>query len=188
LTLPDGLATICAVEREGDGLTIRRAELRDLDALVALENVAFAADRVRISRRQWSYLVRRPSGATLVAEERGEIQAALVLTHRDGGATLRVYSLAVEPAARGRGLGRRLLEETDRYAQGLNLERVHLEVSVDNAPALSLYAACGYRVVSRLSHYYGLGEDGWRMEKVLLADFESDESAAAGKKTADATV
>jgi ribosomal protein S18 acetylase RimI-like enzyme len=172
-------------------MTIRRAELRDLDALVALENLAFAADRVRISRRQWSYLVRRASGATLVADEGGNgggIHAALVLTHREGGATLRVYSLAVDPAARGQGLGRRMLEETDRYARSLGLDRIHLEVAVDNAPALSLYAACGYRVQGRLSHYYGLGEDGWRMEKVLLDDLADDDLTAGGKKTADATV
>ena len=34
-------------------------------------------------------------------------------------------------------------------------------------PDLALYHRFGYRTLARLSHYYGLGEDGWRMEKIL---------------------
>lgn len=146
---------------------IRRAEPGDLDGLVALENLAFESDRVRISRRQWGYLVRRDSGATFVAIAEGRVQGALVLAHRERGATLRIYSLAVDPGARRRGFGRRLLEHADGYARARGLERIHLEVSVDNHAALALYHRFGYRTLARLSHYYGLGEDGWRMEKIL---------------------
>lgn len=148
---------------------------------MALENVAFASDRVRISRRQWGYLVRRESGATFVAIAEDRVQGALVLTHRENGSTLRIYSLAVDPGARRRGCGRRLLELADGYALERGLTRIHLEVSVENQAALALYHRFGYRTLARLHHYYGLGEDGWRMERLL-------DRAPAAEKSALETV
>ena len=175
------------LQRMKQDLSIRRAEVGDLDGLVALENLAFESDRVKISRRQWAYLVRRPSGATFVLIASDEVLGALVLAHRENGSTLRIYSLAVDPSARRRGCGRRLLEHADGYAQERGLDRIHLEVSVDNAAALSLYHQFGYRPVARLSHYYGLGEDGWRMERVLDSR-EGPEADSSAEKISAATV
>ena len=166
-------------------LSVRRAAIEDLDDLVALEHLSFAPDRRRISRRQWSYLVRRGSGVTFVAlEAPGDgghdptLVAALVATHREGGSTLRIYSLAVHPEARRRGLARLLLNEVESYGRGRGFRRVYLEVAVDNAPAIALYCSAGFATRSRLAHYYGFDEDGWRMEKELSAD----ESASAVRK------
>jgi [ribosomal protein S18]-alanine N-acetyltransferase len=155
-------------------LFVRRAAIEDLDDLVALEHLSFAPDRRRISRRQWSYLVRRGSGVTFVALEgpsgygpNSNLVAALVATHREGGSTLRVYSLAVHPDARRRGLARLLLSEVEAYGRERGFQRVYLEVAVDNAPAIALYCSAGFATRSRLAHYYGFDEDGWRMEKDL---------------------
>jgi ribosomal protein S18 acetylase RimI-like enzyme len=158
-------------------ISVRRADIEDLDGLVDLEHLSFEPDRRRISRRQWSYIVRRGSGVTLVALAADEVApssrrvvSALVATHREGGSTLRVYSLAVHPEARRRGLARRMLREIEVYARSRGFQRVYLEVAVDNAAAIALYRAAGFTVRSRLSHYYGFDEDGWRMEKDLATD------------------
>jgi ribosomal-protein-alanine N-acetyltransferase len=65
-----------------------------------------------------------------------------------------VLTVAVDPARRGTGLGRALLE---RHL--LNLERggarlVFLEVADDNPAALALYARAGFQTIGRRENYY----------------------------------
>ena len=65
-----------------------------------------------------------------------------------------LLTFAVDPARRGTGLGRLLLE---RHL--LNLERggarlVFLEVADDNAAALALYERSGFKIIGRRENYY----------------------------------
>jgi ribosomal protein S18 acetylase RimI-like enzyme len=57
---------------------------------------------------------------------------------------LNVHDLAVLPAHRGRGIGRRLLETVEAAARAMGCCKVTLEVRDDNATAQGLYAALGY--------------------------------------------
>jgi len=67
--------------------------------------------------------------------------------------------IAVAPEARGRGLGRQLLEacQRDLAAEGLGL--LFLEVRPTNTPAIRLYEACGWEPCGRRLRYYSDGED-----------------------------
>jgi len=67
--------------------------------------------------------------------------------------------IAVDPAHRGSGLGRRLLEACQGALIAQGLETLYLEVRVSNAPALRLYGACGWRRCGLRSGYYPDGED-----------------------------
>ena len=58
---------------------------------------------------------------------------------------LYVDYLGVDPAARGRGLGRALLQHATRWAEGRGRRRAALTVRQDRAAALSLYLQCGFR-------------------------------------------
>jgi ribosomal-protein-alanine N-acetyltransferase len=65
-----------------------------------------------------------------------------------------ILTFAVDPARRGSGIGRMLL---DRHLE--NLERggarlVFLEVADDNEPALKLYARAGFKEIGRRENYY----------------------------------
>ncbi|HXY59652.1 MAG TPA: GNAT family N-acetyltransferase [Methylocystis sp.] len=65
-----------------------------------------------------------------------------------------VLTFAVDPARRGAGLGKALL---DRHL--LNLERggarlIFLEVADDNGAALSLYERAGFKIIGRRENYY----------------------------------
>jgi ribosomal protein S18 acetylase RimI-like enzyme len=77
--------------------------------------------------------------------------------------------IAVDPAKRGQGLGRRLLEGAQRELRVQGIQELHLEVRAGNAAARALYAACGWREVGRRSRYYADGEDavlyGWKPER-----------------------
>ena len=56
-----------------------------------------------------------------------------------------ILTIAVEPALRGRGVGRALLSENLRQAANAGAKSMFLEVDQDNAPALALYDAVRLR-------------------------------------------
>jgi GNAT superfamily N-acetyltransferase len=55
-----------------------------------------------------------------------------------------VHDLAVLPAHRGLGIGRRLLEAVEHKARALGCCKVTLEVQEDNRRARAVYAAAGF--------------------------------------------
>lgn len=68
-----------------------------------------------------------------------------------------ILSIAVEAGARGRGLGRMLLQRNLQKLAGLGVREVFLEVGADNAPALALYGRMGFTQVGKRERYYGDG-------------------------------
>jgi ribosomal-protein-alanine N-acetyltransferase len=76
-----------------------------------------------------------------------------------------VQTMAVAPAAQGRGLGARLLgallEEADRRRQRV----VSLEVRADNGPAQRLYERHGFARVGVRRGYYRGGVDAWTLTR-----------------------
>jgi ribosomal-protein-alanine N-acetyltransferase len=77
-----------------------------------------------------------------------------------------LHSIAVRPARRREGLGRRLLEDFLGLARGMGARSVWLEVRASNEPALRLYRSMGFHTTGRRPHYYADGEDAlllvWR--------------------------
>src|SRR5207248_2231101 len=83
----------------------------------------------------------------LVAEEGGRIVGVGWVHPR--GAVATIGPLAVEPAAQGRGIGRRLLERLVETA-GKGVPQVRLVHESWNAASLGLYLRAGFRVVAPL--------------------------------------
>ncbi len=89
-------------------------------------------------------------------------QDGVVAFERDRGFVLvrvvadeaEILTLAVEPPARRRGLGRTLVEGAAELAHGLGAEKLHLEVAEDNAAAIALYRAAGFVEAGRRPGYY----------------------------------
>jgi [ribosomal protein S18]-alanine N-acetyltransferase len=63
-------------------------------------------------------------------------------------------NLAVEPSARGRGIGARLLAAMLADAQARGATRIFLEVRESNVAARKLYESQGFEQVGRRSRYY----------------------------------
>jgi ribosomal-protein-alanine N-acetyltransferase len=87
--------------------------------------------------------------------------------HQDGFVMARaaageaeILTLAVAPAARGRGLGRALLQTAIRRAQELGAQTMFLEVGTDNPHALALYAGLGFAKVGTRKAYYSSPSGG----------------------------
>lgn len=146
--------------------TLRDATTADLPALLALE-AQFPGDRM--SARQYRWHLRNPAARVRVADDAGVMAGASVLFLRRGSVLARLYSIAVDPGRRGRGLGRRLLDDAEALARADGRTRLRLEVRADNPAALALYERAGYLRIAHLPGYYDDGGDGLRLEKAIAS-------------------
>ncbi|HSW14416.1 MAG TPA: GNAT family N-acetyltransferase [Solimonas sp.] len=143
---------------------IRRARPADAAALLALEQ-HFPGDRMSV--RSLRHLLQVPSAALWVAQREGKVLGALVLLTRRNSGIARIYSVVVSPAARGAGLGRRLVLAAETHARRSKKSLMSLEVRADNAAAIALYLGLGYTQQRALAAYYDDGADGLRLRKTL---------------------
>jgi ribosomal-protein-alanine acetyltransferase len=149
-------------------MTIRKAETGDIAAIARLEERAFASDR--LSRRNIAALSRRPTAACLVAEQGGALAGYALVLFRRGSNAARLYSIAVDPASSGRGIGARLLAAAEAAALAGGAQTLRLEVRTDNDAAIRLYEGRGYRAIGRRESYYADGTAALRYERPLAAE------------------
>lgn len=143
---------------------IRRARAADAAAIVALEE-HFPGDR--LSLRSVRRFLNSPNACVWMAQLNGAPAGNLILLTRKNSRIARIYSVVVAPAARGRGLARRLVAVAEAQARRLGSDAVALEVRTDNRAARALYAGLGYVEVARLPEYYEDGAAGLRLVKQL---------------------
>lgn len=87
--------------------------------------------------------MRAPRGAMLVAYLRGEaVGCGAVKLH--GRAPCEIKRMWVDDAARGLGLGRRLLRELESAAREAGAELAHIETNHNLTEAIALYRSVGY--------------------------------------------
>ncbi|MDH5857496.1 ribosomal protein S18-alanine N-acetyltransferase [Lampropedia aestuarii] len=70
-----------------------------------------------------------------------------------------LLNVTVEPAARGQGLGRLLMQALQVWAQQQAAQHIWLEVRQSNTAAEALYRSCGYEFVSLRKNYYPLNAE-----------------------------
>lgn len=73
---------------------------------------------------------------------------------RTAGPEAELLTLAVDPAARRRGIARELLAKLEEAAASRGVEEIFLEVATTNIAARALYEAAGYRMAGRRPGYY----------------------------------
>ncbi len=77
-----------------------------------------------------------------------------------------VHTIGVDPAYQGQGIGRRLLDELLKFADG---GVVYLEVRTDNEVAIALYRSMGFDQIGLRRRYYrGSGADAYTMRREAL--------------------
>ena len=89
----------------------------------------------------------------LTAWLQGRPAGYLVANDEPAMGEIYVDFIGVDPACRGRGLGRSLLLEALRWGRGLNRRHAALTVRQDREEALSLYRRCGLEQVSAGVHW-----------------------------------
>ncbi len=151
---------------------VRRAQLYDIPALLALEQRCFQSDRM--TRRQFRYMLTKAHAATVVAEAGGRLSGyALVLFSR-GTSAARLYSIAVDPHSRGRAIAHSLVKAVEDEARERECACVRLEIRKDNPASTRLFERCGYRLIGEYGDYYEDHMDAWRYEKSLASSLRSD--------------
>lgn len=151
-----------------DFLCFRDATKADVAALNALEERCFDTDR--LSRRSFQRMAGNSDTAhLLLAEDRSGhlLGYSLILFHR-GTSLARLYSIAVEPQARGRGVAEQLLARGEAEAAGRDRVFMRLEVNTGNRGAIRLYEKLGYHPFGVYHDYYEDHADALRMQKRVL--------------------
>ncbi|UPG94491.1 GNAT family N-acetyltransferase [Luteibacter aegosomatissinici] len=145
---------------------VRRAEVSDLDDLVALEEATFDTDR--LSRAQYRKHLDSETAQVLVASaNHRRFLGTAVVFYRKGTTVARLYSIATKPQARGKGVGSALIEAAEDAARARGCRALRLEVRKDNQVAIRLYERMGYHRIGEYAKYYGDGADALRLEKSL---------------------
>ena len=103
-------------------------------------------------------------GTFAFAHHDGFVMARAVADEAD------ILTLAVRPGARGKGLGRALLQAAIDKARALGAATMFLEVGADNPHALALYAGLGFAKVGARKAYYD-GRDASVLRLPLGGDF-----------------
>lgn len=107
------------------------------------------------SEASLSGLIAEPNVLALGAQA-GSALIAFALFQSAAGDT-ELLTIATDPARRGEGHGRRLIEAALTPLAAAGNTRLLLEVAEDNAPARHLYAGLGFTLDGRRKGYYTAG-------------------------------
>jgi [ribosomal protein S18]-alanine N-acetyltransferase len=133
------------------GVTLRRADARDLEAIAAIERKSFgdpwsASDFASVlSLAHTIFLVAETAAATGIA---GYVVAAAVIDEAE------ILNVAVDPVLRGNGIGGQLLDAALAEVDERGAKSVFLEVRLSNAAARALYGSRRFIEMSRRKGYY----------------------------------
>lgn len=142
---------------------IYNASLDDLPFLRTLEAAAFLPDD-QFGDRNLRYSLKSKTQLIYVIKNDGEkAGAAIVFKYKNAW---RIYSIAILPAFQNQHLGRTLLYEIIKAAEGEGVTKLLLEVREDNTNAIHFYESLGFQPKKVLTEYYG-DIHGLKMELVL---------------------
>jgi [ribosomal protein S18]-alanine N-acetyltransferase len=133
-------------------LIIRQAQLSDLRAVKAIDQLLFGADSYPLFVLRQFYDI--GGEYLLVAETQGEV-VGYMLAHYDQAKSLGwLLSLGVLPAHRGKRIGEKLMAACMGLMEAKGVETLYLTVHPDNAAGINIYTRLGFEVQESLPDYY----------------------------------
>ena len=140
-----------------DPIRLATARIGDIAAVMRVMEAAFdPAYGEAWSTAQLLTLFALPSARVCVAWD-GEVPCGFSAA-RIAGPESELLLLGVDPAQRGRGVGRKLIDDWRAWAASEGAEEYFLEMRSDN-DAVHLYQSAGFLECGRRPHYYR-GSDG----------------------------
>ncbi len=143
-----------------DGFRVRAAGAADRDRIARVTREAYAELESVMVPDAWrglhaavSNVLARGAGDWIVAEEGGDVVGSVMLSPPDteayGGFITpppwpEIRALAVDPAMRGRGIARALVDECARRAAASGADRIGLHTSRSMRAAIALYLRMGF--------------------------------------------
>lgn len=132
--------------------SLRLLTIADADAAARLHAAGFAD---AWSPASIAALIASETVLALGTEEGGALIAFAMFQSAAGDSDL--LTIATDPALRGQGHARRLIEAALPLLAAAGTTRLLLDVAEDNAPARHLYARLGFTLNGRRKGYYTAG-------------------------------
>lgn len=138
-----------------DEVRIRPARPGDVAEMTALLKMLFSIEADFLidhgrQERGLSLLLKSPSSLVLAAEAGhrvvGMVTGQLVISTSEGAPSLWAEDLVVDPAWRGRGIGRRLMEAVASWAKERGTTRLQLLVDQGNQAGQAFHRRIGYQL------------------------------------------
>lgn len=146
--------------------------MSDLDHIMAVMDAAFdPLWREAWTRRQVEDSLILPHTYAVVIDPDGReassdsTPAGFIFVRRTPGEE-ELLLIAIHPDHRGKGLGRKLMEQFLTIARNNGAENVFLEMRANN-PAEKLYKTCGFEPIGRRKDYYRT-TDGDRIDAITF--------------------
>ncbi|MBI4362463.1 MAG: ribosomal protein S18-alanine N-acetyltransferase [Euryarchaeota archaeon] len=143
-------------------MRIRRFQPSDLTRVTDIEAHSFMEGAPGL----YVAVYRMQGEGFFVAEVDGEVAGYVVAALAEDGEG-RIFSVAVDPRHRRRGIARVLLNRAFEFYRGHRILSVCLEVRQGNLHAQALYRDFGFSVVGLIPGYYSDGEDALVMRRRL---------------------
>ncbi|CAI8152284.1 MAG: Mycothiol acetyltransferase [Pseudidiomarina mangrovi] len=140
-------------------ISIRPAIHSDIAAIAALER-AYYGDHGYPSALFYQALQQWPQGLWVASEQ--QLIGYLLVAPSEPQQPHWLMSMLVAHAARGRGVGHKLLQHF--LATELNVNQLRLTVAADNHAAQRLYQQCGFEKIDDIADFFGPGEHRWLYE------------------------
>lgn len=144
-------------------------ERPDFEALYELDQQCFEAG-IAYSRTELFAFLSVPHCIALLAESTSGAVIGFIIAEVRRKREKRVghiVTIDVHESMRRKGLGRALLFAVEKRLKEMGIDRVRLEVAVDNAGAQAFYTREGYEGIGRIEGYYLDRIDAFVMEKRL---------------------
>ncbi len=145
-------------------VSLRDVKSSDIDEMMAIERTSFTSPW---SSRFFHEEIQVTYAKSLLAEIQRQIVGYIIFWQLPK--EVDIHNLAVHPAFRRQGIGRRLLSAAIEKAKGEGAERVTLEVRKSNQAAQNLYHSLGFQDRGiRKGYYSDDGEDAL----IMVLDLE----------------
>lgn len=161
-------------------MIFREAELEDVPALLRIESASFAPHRQSNAKSLRLSVVSTFQSVWVAEKKEGHknriVASAILYPHKR---RIRIYSIAVDPACRGEGVGRSFMAKIREIAENRGCQGISLEADASDTRLVAWYAEQGFTIRKILTDYYAPGEDALRMSAVLHTRASEGESSEA---------
>ena len=135
-------------------ISIRPAVHSDIRALTSLLKILFSIEEdfvfnKRLQSKGLELMIHNEKCCVMVADVNGQVtgmcSGQMTISTAEGGPALLVEDVIVHEDYRGRGFGRRLMEEVAEWGKARGALRIQLLADRNNASALEFYKRLGWR-------------------------------------------
>jgi len=148
-------------------MAIFSPSIHDLRDLHRLESTCFEYDQISV--RQFRYLLTKACSIFLVDREGSDIRGYILGLYRRGSLGVYLYSLAVDPRYRGRGIGSQLLTAFETEVRTRDYAQMKAHTKQSNTKMRGVFMRAGWTETKVVSHFYEDGEDAVELLKRIVS-------------------